>query len=188
MVWQKFVLLLVVGVSVPQAHAQASATAERRLDVQIGGMFSIANPGVASGESVRYGRWDCKGAAIYLTIDPMRHYGFETSVREVYDGTSGLHERTYQAGPRIFRRFGSVVPYGKLMYGRGVLNYPRRLGNLAFNEGVVGGGVDWALSSALHVRGDYEYQRWFGFSNIVKGFPGQLDPQVVSIGIAYHVQ
>lgn len=52
--------------------------------------------------------------------------------------------------------------------------------NLAYNEYVIGGGVDFALLSRINLRADYEYQTWLSFPS------NRLTPQLVSIGVAYH--
>jgi len=46
---------------------------------------------------------------------------------------------------------------------------------------VAGGvGVDYKALPYLYVRGDFEYQKWFGFT------PKGLTPSLLTIGVAYH--
>src|SRR5260370_22076256 len=55
------------------------------------------------------------------------------------------------------------------MYGRGVFNCPALPDgfrpNLAYNLVAGGIGVDYKVKRYLYVRGDWEYQNWFGFQN-----------------------
>jgi hypothetical protein len=165
--------------------SQAMPTAARRLDVQVGGLFSAANPGIASNATIVYGQMNFKGGGLYATIDPANHLGMEMSVRQVF-GIEGVHERTYELGPRFYTTLGRFTPYGKVLFGRAVFNFPNDMANQAFTEGAFGGGLDYRLSSGLYLRADYEYQRWFGFGAQVSSFPGSLSPSVASFGVAYH--
>jgi opacity protein-like surface antigen len=165
--------------------SQAMPTAARRLNVQVGGLFSAANPGIASDATIVYGQMNFKGGGLYATIDPANHLGLEMSVRQVF-GTEGVHERTYSAGPRFYLTRGRLMPYGRVLFGRAVFNFPNNIANQAFTEGSLGGGLDYRLSSTLYLRADYEYQRWFSFGTQVSAFPGSLSPNVASFGIAYH--
>lgn len=165
--------------------SQAMPTAARRFDVQVGGLFSAANPGIASNATIVYGQMNFKGGGVYAIIDPANHLGLELSTRQVF-GTEGVHERTYTIGPRFYLTRGRFMPYGKVLFGRAVFNFPNNFANQAFTEGGFGGGVDYRLTSLLYVRADYEYQRWFSFGTQVSGFPGSLSPSVASFGVAYH--
>jgi opacity protein-like surface antigen len=176
---------LAVGLFPSLLMSQSMPTAVRRLNVQVGGLFSVANPGVASDATIVYGQMNFKGGGMYATIDPANHLGLEMSVRQVF-GTEGVHERTYSAGPRFYLTRGRFMPYGKVLFGRAVFNFPNNFANQAFTEGSLGGGVDYRLTSLLYVRADYEYQRWFSFGTQVSAFPGSLSPSVASFGVSYH--
>jgi len=176
---------LAVGLFPSLLMSQSMPTAVRRLNVQVGGLFSVANPGVASDATIVYGQMNFKGGGMYATIDPANHLGLEMSVRQVF-GTEGVHERTYSAGPRFYLTRGRFMPYGKVLFGRAVFNFPNNFANQAFTEGSLGGGVDYRLTSLLNVRADYEYQRWFSFGTQVSAFPGSLSPSVASFGVSYH--
>jgi opacity protein-like surface antigen len=179
------VAALALGLFPSLLMSQSMPTAVRRLNVQVGGLFSVANPGVASDATIVYGQMNFKGGGMYATIDPANHLGLEMSVRQVF-GTEGVHERTYSAGPRFYLTSGRFMPYGKVLFGRAVLNFPNNFANQAFTEGSLGGGVDYRLTSLLYVRADYEYQRWFSFGTQVSAFPGSLSPSVASFGVSYH--
>jgi opacity protein-like surface antigen len=66
------------------------------------------------------------------------------------------------------------------MIGCGDFGYPGGLTNLGYTMYAAGGGLDVKLGEHLRLRGDYEYQQWTSFPN------GGLNPQLVTIGAAYH--
>jgi hypothetical protein len=114
--------VLVLSLFAPLVVAQASPTAERQLNVQVGGMVSLANPGVPRDASVYYGRWNYSGGSIYATADPYRRFGLEVGARQLFGNF--VIERTYLAGPRYYKPYGSYVPYAKVILGRGTLKFP----------------------------------------------------------------
>ncbi len=107
----------------------------------------------------------------------------EGEFRYVKDGQTNIYEKTYEIGPRYSRTYrGRFSPYVKGLYGRGVFNFTYRgetTANLAYNMLGLGGGLDYKLLRHVNVRGEYEYQRWFGFPT------NGLSPSVVTIGGAY---
>ena len=123
-----------------------------------------------------------KGGGLYTTIDPANHLGVELSVRQVF-GIEGVHERTYELGPRLYLTHGRFMPYGKVLFGRAVFNFPNDMANQAFTEGALGGGLDYRVSSVFYLRADYEYQRWLGFGTQVSAFPGSLSPVSPRLGL-----
>jgi len=154
--------------------AQAVPTASRAGDVKIGGGFSSA-------DSDYYNRFN--GGAAYFNYDFLPHIGVEGEFHFV-SGTNDIYEKTYEAGGRYFRTYDRFVPYAKVMYGRGVFNYPP-LGdgfraNLAYNLIAGGVGVDYKVKPFLYVRADWEYQTWFGFQS------SSLTPDILTLGAAYH--
>lgn len=157
-------------------HAQASPTASRSRDLQIGGGYSNANTDYLPNR--------VNGGTAYVDFDFYRHLGVEGEFRFVKDGEANIYEKTYQIGARYSRVYKDrYQPYAKAMYGRGVFNFAtdgQTTANIAYNMFVVGGGLDYRLLPYLNLRGDFEYQRWFGFP------PNGLTPTVVTIGAAYH--
>ncbi len=176
-----FTLICLVSLAVTRLHGQATPTASRSGDLQIGAMFNIAYPD--------YRPNTFKGYGFYTTYDFMYNVGIEGEFHQINDpdATEGIYERTYEIGPRYVLHHGRYAPYAKAMYGRGVFNYPPVFGdpkvgpiaNLAYNIVAVGVGVDYHVVPALNVRVEYEYQRWLSFP------PNGLTPQVFSIGAAY---
>ena len=154
-------------------HAQSEPTASRLGDLKIGGGFSTANSDYAD----RY-----NGGAAYINFDFLPHIGVEGEFHFVKD-SSDLYEKTYEVGGRYFRTYKKFVPYAKVMYGRGVFNFPP-FGdgfrpNLAYNLLAVGIGVDYKATPHIYARADWEYQTWFGFQD------SSLSPNILTVGAAY---
>jgi hypothetical protein len=155
-------------------HAQSEPTATKVLDLKVGGSFATANSDYG-------GRYN--GGAVYINADFLPHIGVEGEFHFVKD-SADLYEKTYEVGGRYFRTYRKFVPYGKVMYGRGVFNFPALPDgfrpNLAYNLVAGGIGVDYKVKRYLYVRGDWEYQNWFGFQN------SSLSPSILTVGAAYH--
>ena len=173
-----FALMLGISYIAGQLHAQASNTASRAADLQIGGSYSGASGGYAPG--FYYGPERLYGFGGYATLDLKSHYGVEVNVRQLNTRASDkVYERTYEFGGRYVRHYGRFAPYGRVSYGRGVFNFRDDVANLAYNLYAFGGGVDVNLIPSINLRGDFDYQKWIGF-------PLGLSPKVVSVGVAYH--
>jgi hypothetical protein len=155
-------------------HAQSEPTALKRLDLKVGGSFATAHSDYGGQYS---------GGAAYINADFLPHLGVEGEFHFVKD-SSDLYEKTYEVGGRYYRTYRRYVPYAKVMYGRGIFNFPALPDgfrpNLAYNLVAVGIGVDYKMRRYLYVRGDWEYQNWFGFQN------SSLSPSILTIGAAYH--
>ena len=157
------------------ARAQSTTTASRLGDLQVGGGFVFAKSG--------YNFTPIKliGGSLYTTFDIRNHWGAEFDfhhTRATSDST--IYERTYEIGPRIFLQRGPLIPYAKVMYGRGVYNFSNSIANVAYNMYTLGGGADLQVRRSINVRADYEYQNWLGFPL------GTLHPSVITVGVAYH--
>lgn len=179
-----FTLICLAGLTVSRLHGQASPTASRVGDLQIGAMFNLASPD--------YRPETFKGYGFYTTYDFRYHVGIEGEFHQINDPntTEGIYERTYEIGPRYVLRHDRWAPYAKVMYGRGVFNYPPVNGdpkigpaaNLAYNIIAIGGGVDYHVIPTFNVRAEYEYQQWLSFP------PNGLTPKIFSIGVAYRLR
>jgi opacity protein-like surface antigen len=176
-----FTLICLVGFTVASLHGQAAATAWRVGDLQIGAMFNLAD--------TDYRPNKFKGYGFYSTYDFRYHVGIEGEFHQINDpdAAEGIYERTYEIGPRYVLHYGRFAPYAKIMYGRGVFNYPPVFGdpkigpiaNLAYNIFAIGGGGDYHVRPWLNVRAEYEYQKWLSFP------PNGLTPKIFSVGAAY---
>jgi opacity protein-like surface antigen len=157
------------------AHAQIRETASRAGDLQLGGGFVFAS------SNYNFAPIRLTGGAFYTTFDMRNHWGGEFNLRQ-NNSTAGnsVYERTYQIGPRIFLARGPMIPYAKVLIGRGVYNFPNGVANVAYNMYTFGGGSDFDLRRSLKLRVDYEYQTWLGFPI------ADLHPSVFTVGVAYH--
>lgn len=162
--------------------AQARPTASKAGDLQVGGLFSLASPD--------YGPNVLHGFGAYATFDIRYHWGIEGSFHQLNgpNGLENIYERTYEVGPRYVLHFGPWAPYGKLVIGRGVFQFPPDprhpqngpAANLAYTIWGGGFGTDYHLTHSLNLRLDYELQQWHSFP------PNGLSPRVLSFGLAYH--
>jgi hypothetical protein len=155
-------------------RAQARPTASRLADAQIGIGFSVAQP--------NYAPDNFRGLTAYAGLDLRPHLGAEFDFHQIDSPTADKSfQRTYEIGPRYFCTYGPLVPYLRVMYGRGVFAYPYDLTELSYNMFSAAAGADYKVRDALRLRLDYEYQTWTSFPN------GGLHPQVLSFGVAWHV-
>ena len=178
------------------SHAQAVPTASRLADLQVGVDFSIANPDYANDvyhlAQPTDGQLRWHGYGAYADLDVRYHHlGLEAEFHQLSGPDPTLYERSFSIGAHIpFPIRHRLVPYGKVMIGRGIFNFAAispttgqsvQIANLGYTVETLGGGLDLRLRSGLNVRVfDYEYQRWNNFP------PNKLDPQILSFGVAYH--
>ena len=168
----RIALSVLLGLAAPLL-SQAIPTASRTADVQIGIGYSGARPG--------YVPRTFPGITAYADIDFRPHLGVEAEFHYLADhGGSLMVERTYELGARYLRSYGPVVPYAKGMAGLGQFKYPQGLVTLDYWIFAGGAGADFKLAPRIHLRGEYEYQRWAGFSN------SSLHPRIVTFAVAYH--
>lgn len=156
------------------ACGQALPAASRTADAQIGAGFSVARPD--------YIPQTFQGYTAYGDFDFRPHIGAEAEFHQVYStGGDRSFQRSYEIGGRYFRTYGPLVPYVKLMIGRGDFNYPFGNADLSYTLYAGGAGADFKLGPYLRVRAEYELQKWTSFPN------GGLMPQLVTFGVAYHI-
>jgi hypothetical protein len=176
---KKCLLLLCLALTPVLAHSQDSSTASRAGDLQIGAGYSSANA------NYEYVHNRITGLYVYTDFDFREHYGVEASFHQLDDPNSAVYQRTYELGGRYVRHYYistfGIHPYGKLQYGRGVLNFPK-YANLAYNLFSVAGGADFSVSRHINLRAEYEYQDWLN----APGSGLNIKPTIFSIGIAYH--
>ena len=186
--FKRLLLLLCLTGSASLLHAQASATASRPGDALLGAGYTTA----ASDYGVRFTGFDAYG-----DFDFTQHIGVEAKFNYVAPPSPNtLYEKTYEIGARYFRTYGPLVPYARVMVGRGVFNYPPCSGvntsqstacaNLAYNMASGAIGTDVKVREWLYVRADFEFQHWFSFRGTPTSTPDSLAPTLFSIGAAYH--
>jgi hypothetical protein len=155
-------------------YGQAIPTASRAGDAQIGVGYSLGRPD--------YIPQNFQGVSAYADFDPRPHFGVEAEFHQI-DNTAGYQsfQRTYEFGGRYLRSYGPLVPYIKAMIGHGQFEYPYGQTEAGYTMYAGGVGADFNLGACLRVRGEYEFQKWTSFPN------GGLTPQIVTIGLAYHL-
>ncbi len=158
------------------AFGQATSTASRAGDLQVGVGYSNANA------NYNYVTDRIRGVDIYADFDVRHHVGLELNFHQLNDPSSAVYQRTYEVGGRYVRHIGRLAPYAKGMYGRGVLNFPKNVANLAYNLLAAGAGVDLALRPRVNVRAEFEYQDWIS----APGAGLQITPSLLTVGVAYH--
>ncbi len=157
------------------ARAQSVPTASRPGDIQFGGGFALGNSGY------NFNKLSLTGGAAYATFDKRDYWGFEAAFHQVKPSSDPtIYERSYEVGPRVFFHRGRLAPYGKVLIGRGVYNFPNSIANIAYNLYTVGGGADFSLTPTINLRADYELQNWLNFPLAT------LRPNLFTIGAAYH--
>lgn len=163
------------------ARGQATATASRLLDLQVGGTFTFSLPDYTPQDAIGFGA--------YTTLDFTRHYGVELGYHRIaISQHSPATETSFVYGVRYHGDYGIYRPYVKAGLGRGDFNFPSQtppfvsVANLGYNLYFGGGGMDFAVSRRVNVRADIEYQSWFARP----GLPNGLTPTLFSIGAAYH--
>lgn len=191
-----FLLLsLFAAAASPLAFGQALPTASRTADLQVGGGFVWAHSDYVPN--------DIGGFGFYADYDLFGHYGVEADFHQVRDPnpdelvpSNHFLERTYEIGGRYVRHYhrGRFAPYGKVLYGRGVVNFPAHqlfvpggaeiyIDNIAYNIGSFGGGLDYRLRERINLRADFEYQHYFADD---PELPNGLSPYLFTFGAAYH--
>jgi opacity protein-like surface antigen len=156
-------------------HGQARPTAYRSADLQVGAGVTGANPDYSPSRFYGY--------FIYGTLDLKTHYGVEAEFHQLNTaGNNNDWERTYQIGARYVRHYfnDTLHPFVKASIGRGTFNFPYNRATLSYGMYGFSAGADVRVSRSINVRGEYEYERWPNFP------PRGLQPNVVSIGAAYH--
>jgi hypothetical protein len=187
-------LLAALAIS-PSVHGQASATASRLADLQVGAGYTLAHSDYVPN--------NIGGFSLYADYDLLGHYGLEGDFHYAKDPhpdpivpSNHFSERTYEIGGRYLRHYyhGRLAPYGKGLYGRGVVNFPAHqafvpggletyIDNIAYNLVGFGGGVDYRFNNRINLRADFEYQHWFAHD---RELPDGLAPYFFTVGAAYH--
>lgn len=121
------------------------------------------------------------GGGVYGSFDVRHHIGVELDFSRLSAKDDTSAQTTVQGGARyILFRGVRVVPYLSAGFGHGWYRYPQGLATIGYNLYGLGGGVDTHLTRSFNMRAAYQYQSWLGVP--LK----DPQPQVVSIGLAYH--
>jgi Outer membrane protein beta-barrel domain len=177
------------------ARGQATPTASRGADLQIGAGYTYADSDYVPNK--------IGGFAFYADYDFLGLFGLEANFHRIKDPnpdplvpSNHFSETTYEIGGRYTRHFyhGRLAPYGKVLYGRGVASFPAHelftpggveiyIDNFAYNLVSYGGGLDYRFNKRINLRADFEYQHWFASD---RELPSGLSPWLFTFGGAYH--
>jgi opacity protein-like surface antigen len=183
--------------------SQAKPSAARSSELQVGGAFVADYPD--------YTRHKFYGYGFYADLDFGAHFGVEAEFHQANDRTVNpntnkvvpQYQRTVEGGLRYHRTYGRLQPYAKAMYGYGVMEYPPyplpadptvSAATIGYNFFGLGTGLDYAVSTHISIRTDFEYQIWFPSSNPLLpidslvgkgGLPNGLTPILYTGGIAW---
>ncbi len=164
-------------VAAPSAlHAQASPTASRTMSGQIGIGITLGSPDYA-GASI-------KGGSIYGTLDFGRHLGIDGEIHDMDLFTpTDVGESSYLLGLRYHVAVRRFRPYAKVLGGLGRFQFQqgfyKETTSRSYKAFAVGVGTDYMLNRRVSLRGDLEFQHWFGFPT------NGLAPIVGTVGVAY---
>jgi opacity protein-like surface antigen len=156
------------------AHAQATPTASRAGDLQVGAGFTWVKPDYSGGHD--------KGPTFYATYDFMQHIGVEGDIHYAsIIAPNDVGEDSYLIGPRFVYKKKRFTPYAKVLFGVGTLNLQfdtsphSKTTQFAY---AVGAGLDYRLTHSINIRAfDFEYQHWSYLTG--------LTPLVYTVGVAY---
>jgi hypothetical protein len=147
------------------AFGQAASTASQALQLSAWGGITGSYVGINSGRNLSI------SAGGDATIRGFRGFFPSLEVRGTYpiDKGSVAGEKSVLGGLKFERHYGRVRPYTDVLFGRGELDYVQPLPNQAgtffyiqttSNVLSPGGGLDFALTRGLALKGDAQLQRW----------------------------
>jgi hypothetical protein len=157
-----------------EARAQAHPTA-------IGPGSYISLGLAASSFQQDYGQRYIGGETLYVDANVYRRIGAEFEARRLNVRTSeDVKQNTYLAGVRYSILPRNLRPYGKLLAGRGTLDFPFHYAVGSYFVVAPAVGLDWHLgASRWGIRvAECEYQIWPQFSF------GELHPYGITSGIS----
>jgi opacity protein-like surface antigen len=154
----------------------------RRHTLWVGGEYS--NISASFPYSGRQRLWGLGG---FADCTVMRYLGIEAEGRYLLtNGFYDEHQENYLVGPQfIVGRSQSIQPFAQFLVGAGRLTYPLQTASGISFVLEPGGGINFLVRDRWIVRGEYEYQRWPGSSNISGQPRPELTPNGVHVGIAF---
>jgi opacity protein-like surface antigen len=185
-----FVVALAVTAAMPLSSQVVPSATDRHLQLKIGAGFSDYFGDLTNGRLI--------GGVLWIDFVPPRlpraldGLGLEIEARGVQTGQTSptdygvFREATLGGGATYtWHHYRAFHPYAKFFADLAGQNF--NIGDKAYHHEsqtafAPGGGVDYAISRNLWVRGDYEYQIWPDpFSN----HNWYLDPQGFSVGLLW---
>lgn len=146
-----------------------------KLHISVGGMVSTYD--------LSYGSRHLLGYTAFTDVDTFRPLGIEAEVRRLeFRQINQENAATYSIGIRYRHEKGRVAPYGKFLAGLATLNFPYSYAHGRYAALSLGGGIDLRVRQHIDFRGDFEYQRWPGFTF------GSMNAYGASFGLRYHIR
>lgn len=159
------VILFVASLSFDSAHAQAAPTAYAniRLSAFAGASANYTGVQLAKNGDIT--------AGFDVGFRPFAGFFPALEARGTYPILDGqvANQKNLLAGIRLGRRKQNFNPYGDVLFGRGILNFPNGLANPANTFTVLsnttnvlsfGGGLDYVLAQHWAVKGDFQFQKY----------------------------
>lgn len=168
--------ILISLASVSQSCGQALPAAT--------GPGSYVNVGITGSLfNVNYGQRWVGGGTLYVDANLYRKVGAEFQFQSLrFHQEGGIRETTYLAGPRYSFRAHGLVPYAKILAGRGTFIYPYGYGRGTYFVFAPAAGLDYDLSPRIKLRLiNLEYQKWQQFTF------GDLHPYGASTGVSFRI-
>jgi len=183
-----FVPLLLLAACVPAniAHAQATPTATRGMQLSAFGGVSGVYTGLANGRNASI----VVGGDLAFSVWHSARPSVEARGLFPIDSGSVSDQRSILFGPRVaFLPKRRYHPYGDFLFGRGQMNYlhggyifgPFLYVQTTTNVFSPGFGLDYDLTPQISVKVDGQYQRW-GFAPTPSG---NIWSKVGTVGVVY---
>lgn len=187
-IWRPLLFTSLLLTLVASGRAQATYTASRAGDLQVGGNVVFATshylPVDTQGDPAPLSDLSRQvhlvGGGVYTSFDLRHHIGAELDLMHLGATDDTSKQTSLEVAGRyiLFRSF-QVVPYLRAGFGHGWYGYPQNLATVGYNLYGLGGGLDYHLTHSFNVRAAYEYQSWL---EVPLKNP---QPQVLTIGLAY---
>jgi hypothetical protein len=170
------------------AHAQASPTATRQIDLSAFGGVTGVETGLAGARNLSF------AAGADIGFEPIHGVRPVVEVRGYYpmDGGHLVSQKSILGGLRAeFMLNHRLHPYGNFLFGRGEMdygsNFPPFNGytyiDTTTNIYSPGGGVDYDLTPHFSVKLDAQFQYWRGYSPTPSG---NIWNKMGTVGVVYH--
>jgi hypothetical protein len=169
-------VLLIIGITIPEAGAQALPTAS-------GPGMSIAIGGGYTAMESDYGQRLLGGGMGYLDANLSPSFSAEGEVKFLRMHTDeDVNETTYLAGIKYALPNRRMQPYVKVLAGVGEITFPFHYATGSYLVIAPGAGLDYHFAGRLTARIiDFQYQDWPQFSY------GALHPYGISAGFSFRV-
>lgn len=176
-------LVLTAATLPSRAHAQATSTASKSMDISLFGGYTNQNSD--------YGKYRDDGFVFGANITRYSHFIVKPSIETRFSFANGptVNEHAYLAGVRGQYELGRVHPYMDFLAGAGHVSYNNftpGVNDRSYHRywGLVlspGGGVDIDVFRNVQLKADFQGQFWHMGPNYT------LTPEAMTFGVAYRI-